>query len=196
MIVVRLALAAMLAGSSSAYAQQPTARPAQQQPAAPAPAPQPDTSPEQTTATFGDWTVRCQRVTTPTPNRICEMTQAAQQQQQGQVQAATVMQVAIGRLTRTDPLRLTVLVPANVLITGQPRVVLDEREPPFPLVWQRCIPGGCFASVELRDEAVRRLRARTEPGRVDYRDAAERDVQLPLSFRGFQQAFDALSREG
>jgi invasion protein IalB len=165
-------------------------------PSVPAPAPAPgDQGPEQTTATFGDWTLRCQRTPGPPPLRTCEIAQAAQAQGQQQGQAQTVMQVAIGRVARTEPWRLTVALPTNIFIQGPIRLAAEEREPALALAWQRCVPGGCFASAEVREDTLRRLRARTEAARIEFKDAAERDVQLPVSFRGFAQAFEALVRE-
>jgi invasion protein IalB len=57
--------------------------------------------------------------------------------------------------------------------------------------------GGCFAEAELpNDAALRRLRARGDnPGRGSFRDSAGREVQLPMSLRGFGAALDALGRE-
>src|SRR3954471_11211687 len=89
----------VLAGAAMA---QPGQRaPAQAQPAPPpavAPAAATD-SPERTTAVFGDWSVQC--VIRNPGGKLCEMVQATQNQQQQQVSALT-----IGRLNRTEPLRL------------------------------------------------------------------------------------------
>jgi invasion protein IalB len=57
------------------------------------------------------------------------------------------------------------------------------------------LPAGCFAELELRDDVVKRLRTATERGRITFKDAGERDVVIPLSFKGFGNAFDALAKE-
>jgi hypothetical protein len=40
-----------------------------------------------------------------------------------------------------------------------------------------------------------RLGARAEPGDIAFKDAAEHDVAVPLSFRGLTQALAALAKE-
>jgi invasion protein IalB len=47
----------------------------------------------------------------------------------------------------------------------------------------------------MSDDLMRRLRARTEPGVVSFVDAAEREITIPLSFRGLPQALDGLAKE-
>jgi invasion protein IalB len=168
----------------------PTAAP----PAATAPAPAPGApadSPERTSAVFGDWTVQC--VTRTPGNRICEMIQATQNQQQQPVSV-----LAIGRLTRTDPLRLVARVPVNALVAQPARLTL-EGDQPLTLPFRHCNPSGCFAEFELRDEAVlRRLRGRTpeQRGKLEFRDPAGQEVDIPVSFRGFGAALEALQKEG
>ena len=40
-----------------------------------------------------------------------------------------------------------------------------------------------------------KIRVAAEAGKITFKDAAEHDVVIPLSFKGFGQAFDALSKE-
>lgn len=151
-------------------------------------------SPTRTTATYDDWTVRCETppATPPaTAQKICEIFQT----QQLQGQAAPAWQVAIGRAAKADPLRLVVQMPVNVWLAAAPRLALDDKQPPLALAHKRCMPAGCFADAELGDDMLRRLRARTEPGRIEYKDAIQRDVAVPLSFKGFAAALDALAKQ-
>jgi invasion protein IalB len=62
-------------------------------------------------------------------------------------------------------------------------------------MWHRCIPGGYFASVSIADDVLSGLGAETEPGGIVFKDAADREVALPLSFRGLSQALDTLAKE-
>ncbi|RAI32442.1 invasion associated locus B family protein [Rhodoplanes serenus] len=151
-------------------------------------------SPTRTTATYDDWTVRCETppATPPaTTQKICEIFQT----QQLQGQAVPTWQVAIGRAAKADPLRLVVQMPVNVWLAAAPRLVLDDKQSPLALAHKRCMPAGCFADAELGDDMLRRLRARTEPGRIEYKDAIQRDVAVPLSFKGFAAALDALAKQ-
>lgn len=53
----------------------------------------------------------------------------------------------------------------------------------------------CFASAAIADSALAVLVAEAEPGRITFKDAADRDTPLPLSFRGLSQALDTLGKE-
>jgi invasion protein IalB len=181
----------LMAGAAMAQSTPRTATPA---PAAvpPAAAPAPATAPERTSAVFGDWTVQC--VVRSPGNRVCEMLQATQNQQQQPVSV-----LAIGRLTRTDPLRLVARLPVNTLVAQPARLVLEGSEP-LTLPFRYCTgnPVGCFAEFELRDEALlRRLRGRTpeQPGKLEYQEPAGQEIAIPVSFRGFSAALDALQKE-
>jgi invasion protein IalB len=58
---------------------------------------------------------------------------------------------------------------------------------------------GCFAEFELRDEAVlRRLRGRNpdQQGRLEFKEPSGQDIAIPVSFRGFTAALEALQKEG
>jgi invasion protein IalB len=163
-------------------------------PAAPPAAAAPE--PERSAATFGDWTVRCERIAGPPPRRQCEMTQTIQAQGQGQQagQVQAVAQWAVGRVAPNEPFRFVVQLPVNLFL-GAPVRIQADGDPGLTLAYARCLPIGCFAEVALNEDALRRLRARNpeQPGRVEFRDGAEREMQFPLSFRGFAQALAALS---
>ena len=165
----------------------PPAAPAAQKPAQPAVS----NAPERTTATFGDWIVRCETIGEPATRR-CEVAQIiAAKGQQG-----AIAQVAIGRLAARGPLRLTMILPVNVSIPARPRIqTAPDDTTPLELSWTECMGGGCLATATLTDEAVARLAARSEPGSIAFRDAAQRDVGIGLSFRGLAQAMAALGKD-
>lgn len=155
---------------------------------APASPPVPAT-PEHTTASFGDWVMRCDA---SSAKRVCEVAQMMTIQGQ----SAPVAQIAIGRPAKGEALRLTVVLPTNVMLTIKPKV-FEEKNDRFAteLSWLRCIPGGCIANAPIADDLAARLGARTAPGGIAFQDAAEREVVLPLSFRGLTQALAALNKE-
>lgn len=199
-----LFLSVVLAGTLPALAQQRT-QPAQapqaqapqaQAPAAPGAAPAPvavPSEPQSTMASFGDWALRCVRQGEGAQaTRTCEVTQNIQVQgQQG-----PLAQIAFGRVQRTDPLRLTAVLPANVSFPSVVRVMLDEKDTqPFDLAWARCVPGACVAYGEPAQAVIQRFRARTEPARLIFKDSSGRDIAVPLSFRGLSQALDAMAKE-
>ena len=158
--------------------------------AAPAPVP---SEPGVTTASFGDWSLRCQRLDSDGKvGRVCEVSQAIQVQGQ----AAPIAQVAIGRLKPADPLRLTAALPVSVSFPSSVQIASDEKDvKTVDLPWQRCLPSGCFADSALDDDALRRWRGASQAGRIVFKDSSGRELTIPLSFRGLGQALDALAKE-
>lgn len=148
--------------------------------------------PQTTVAAYGDWILRCQRVTVSgKPSRICEAAEVIQVQGQ----ANPIAQVAIGRMSPGDPLRVTVAVPPAVTFPSNVRITETKNGAPLTLEWRRCLPGGCFADAPMRDDTLSRWRGLTEAGQLTFKDAAGHDVTLPISFRGLAQALDALAKE-
>ena len=168
-------------------------------PAAPAPADKlesqrpVDAEPNSTLANFGDWTLRCQRLGKGGEmQRVCEVVQ----QVRAQDQQNPVAELAIGRLTKAEPLHLTVAVPVNVTLSSTPSFSSDGKAPePLDLGWRKCLPGGCIADAVLKDDILSRWKAQPSTGRITWTDAAGRDLAIGLSFRGLTQALDALGKE-
>lgn len=154
--------------------------------AAPVPA-----TPQRTTASFGDWVLCCESVAAQ-PKRTCE----AAHMIVAQGQTAPVAQVAIGRPAPNEGERLTIVVPPNITIDVRPQITIAKAgAAPIELTWQRCLPGGCFASTAASSAVIGELTAQSEPGRIVFKNAADREAVLPLSFRGMSQAMAALAKE-
>ena len=123
---------------------------------------------------------------------MCEVTQNIQ----AQGQQGPLAQIAFGRVQRTDPLRLTAVLPPNVSFPSVVKVMMDEKDTqPFDMAWARCVPGACVAFGEPAQAVIQRFRARTEPARLIFKDSSGRDIAVPLSFRGLSQALDAMAKE-
>src|SRR5262245_36692478 len=140
-----------------------------------------------TTATYGDWVVRCSQ---PAGTHICEVVQTVYLQGQQTPFAL----IAIGREKQTEPLRLVVQLPINVTTSATVKITLVEGEPPIELNFARCVPAGCFAVMASADQVIKRLRAQTGPGRLNFTDASQRDVGFQFSLRGLGPALDALTK--
>lgn len=181
-----VALAVVL-GAGLAAAQVPAKAPATA-PAPAAPAQPASSDPAQTTATYGDWVLRCVR-----PEKgphVCEVVQSMVVQGQQQ----PVAQVAVG-YDKND-LRFTMLVPPAISLSRGPTLgVANASAPHFDLAWRRCLPNGCFADVAVGSELLKLLRSRAGPMQIGFKDAGEREVKLPLSMRGLVPALDALAKE-
>jgi invasion protein IalB len=149
--------------------------------------------PAATTASFGDWVMRCERTGEGDKAvRVCEAGQTIQVQGQ----AAPIAQIGIGRLTAGEPLRITIVLPPNIALPSNVRVVADEKdESGIELAWRRCLPGGCVADAKLEPETIKYWRGRSAAGKLSFKDAAGRDLTIPFSFRGLAQSLDALAKE-
>lgn len=193
-IVGAIALVGMLsvATALAAQATPPPPPPATQQAGAPpvtVAKPEADAA-DMTTATYGDWLLRCRQMPGQTPPRSCEVMQSLVVQGQ----TAPLAQLAFGRTAPKEPLYFTAVVPLNVSFPSTVRIALDEKDDkPVALAWTRCLPAGCFASVALTDAALATWRARNEGGRLIFRNGAGQDTIVPMSFRGLARALDALA---
>ena len=152
-----------------------------------------DATPTNTSASFGDWVLRCQRIGNGAETQhVCEVAQ----QIRAQDQQNTVAELAIGHLKKADALRLTVVLPVNVTLANPPSFSTDGRAvEPLDLGWRKCMPGGCIADALLTDEVLHRWKTQANAGRMTWTDGAGRDLAIGLSFRGLSQALDALSKE-
>lgn len=166
---------------------------AQAQPSAPKPAARPPISaePNMTTASFGDWVLRCQKLPENAGGRVCEVAQTMQVQGQ----SAPIAQFAIGRAGKSEPLRGTAVVPPSVSFPSHVQVALDKDTPPLELEWRRCLPGACLADLVLKEDQLKRWRAASENGRLVFKDATGRERVIALSFQGLGPALDALAKE-
>lgn len=173
-------LGLLLAGP--ALAQQP-------QRATPRPQPAPAAAhaePQETMASFADWTLRClRRVGQP---RQCEILQNVRSG------GSTVAQIALGRVAPGEALRLTLVVPPSVSFDGAVRLA-GEALPGAELSWRRCIPAGCFADLALDEPTLAALRGARVEVRFTFTDGAGRVVALPFSPNGLGTALVALERE-
>ena len=132
----------------------------------------------------------------PPAGKLCEILQIVQNQQQ---QAISVL--AIGRAQRSDPLKLVARLPVAVMVNTPARIVFEGSETALSLPFRHCLPQppSCYAEFELKDEALlKRLRARTadQTARLEWRDPAGGQQGVPVSFRGFGAALDAMAKEG
>ena len=147
--------------------------------------------PQNTTASFGDWILRCSR-TDEAAAKVCEVAQ----QIQVRGQQGLIAQIAVGRIQKTDPMKATVIVPNNIALPSSIRIGLDEKdETGIELQWRRCLPLGCVADAELGAQPLARLRSTGASGRLLFKDGAGNQAAIPLSFYGMTQALDALLKE-
>lgn len=167
--------AAFLAATGMARAQAP----AQAQP------------PQQTTATYDDWTLRCVVQVGPPAQKVCEIVQSTHVQGQ----AAVLTQIAIGRQNKSLPYKMVIQVPIDVWLPTGVKILTSDKDPGLAATFKRCVPAACFADIDLRDDAVKKLRIATTGGKLQFKDANQKELSLPVSFKGFDAAFGAMAKE-
>jgi invasion protein IalB len=183
-----------LAFAATAQAQQPPrpATAAHPAPAAHPPAPAASSDvPQQTTASYGDWVVQCVENSSPPSEPVCDMAQVTQLQGKN----LPFSRIAVGRPEKGQPVKLIVQVPVNASFATQVHIQTDDADPGVIAPFARCTPAGCFAEFDLREELLKKLREATSVGKLSFADAGGHDVSVPLSFKGFAQAFDALAKK-
>jgi invasion protein IalB len=143
-------------------------------------------APQHTTATYDDWTVRCD-MTGPLKN--CDLTQSTQMQGQA------ISLIVIARMSKSEPLRIVFEVPINVWLPAGVRLASGKDSDFVSAAFKRCLGTGCFADAELKDDVVKKLRSESENGKLLFKDAVQKDVALPVSFKGFAVAFDSIFKQ-
>ncbi len=189
-----LAALLLLTGAGGASAQQAApkgpaapARPAQHNPQAPAAVGQ---EPQRTTATYGDWIVRCEIQPGPPPQKSCDMEQLALQNQSN-----PISRVAIPLAPKGETMKLFIQLPVNVSFAAPIKITADGKDPGVTAPFRRCVPAGCFGEIELKDDLQKKFRAAADQGKIIFKDAGDHEVAIPLSFKGFAQAYDALLKQ-
>ena len=145
---------------------------------------------QQTTATYEDWTVRCVASGKP-PKKVCDLEQLSHLKGTER----PFSRIEISRPAKGQPLRLLVQVPVNVSLATGVRVQVDGRDWGLAGPFRRCLLAGCFATIALKDGVLKTFGATKAPVRIVYANAAKAKVAIPLSLKGFSQAFDALTKE-
>ena len=125
-------------------------------PPAAAPAPTAPLQPNET-KTFGDWTVRCYPIASPSP---CDMYELLANKQNNQ----RVMSLSIAYLPSGDKHVIQVAVPLGVLIPKGLVIESDTFTSPM-LRYRRCDRGGCYVEMLFDNGAVSSLPA-TPPSRI------------------------------
>jgi invasion protein IalB len=179
-----LAGAVMLAFSSVAVAQQ---RP----PASPAPVP--SETPQRTTTAYANWVLTCSTQAGPPPQKACEILQVVQEQVQGK--AVPFSSVAVVQPVKGQPAKLIVQVQTNVTLSRTVGIQTADTDSGIVAPFARCTPIGCFAEFDLRDEVLGKFRTASGNGKITYADSTGREIVVPISFSGFGQAFEALSKQ-
>jgi invasion protein IalB len=147
---------------------------------------------QSTTATYDDWILQCRIEAGPPAQKLCDIAQVTT------VQGKNVpfSRVTIQHPVKGQPVRLIVQLPTNISMAANVRIQASDSDPGIAAPFARCLPSGCFADFDLKDDVIKKFRAGAgTTGKVSFKDAGEHELVIPLSFNGFGQAFDALAKE-
>ncbi|MGP0058423.1 MAG: invasion associated locus B family protein [Beijerinckiaceae bacterium] len=143
------------------------------------------------TATYADWVLQCAEEAGPPPKKTCEIAQVTR------VQGNKIpfSRVAVEAPSKGQPVKLIVQLPVNISLDSQVGIRSADGDPGISAPFHHCMPTGCFAEFELNDKTLNKFYASEGAGKVTFKDAGGGEIGIPLSFSGFRQAFDALSKE-
>ncbi|QXX75818.1 invasion associated locus B family protein [Methylovirgula sp. HY1] len=141
-------------------------------------------------ATYQDWVLQCVSVAKPTAHKLCDIAQLTQ------VKGKDIpfSRVAIERPTEGHPAKLSIQLPVNVSLSSKVRIEFGKTNVALAASFGRCLPSGCFADFALDDATLQKFRSADGVGKIGFEDASGHAIVIPLSFKGFGQAFDALPK--
>lgn len=145
---------------------------------------------QSTAATYEDWTLHCSTNTSSPSQKSCDIEQLSHLQKNQK----PFSRVAISRSAKGGSVNLAVQVPVNVWFATGIRIEIGGKDVGLSVPFARCVPAGCFASITLNDAAMQAFRAGTAPATIVFANSAQQQVTIPLSFKGFNQAFDSLAK--
>lgn len=140
--------------------------------------------PQATTATYQDWTLRCDHLPEDPPRRVCEIVQAVRAND-GQ---AVLAQLVLGRPAPDQPVKLIVQLPpgvwlpANVTLSAPGGASVSAH-------YTRCL-NLCVAEADVEAAFIEALKAGTDHASLLFQDGGRRIIELPISLIGFTAAFN------
>jgi invasion protein IalB len=149
------------------------------------------TAQDRTTATYEDWVLQCEVQVGPPPRKACDIAQVTQVQGRN----VPLSRIAVARPEKGQAIKLTVQVPVNIQLGANVRIQASDADTGLAVPFDRCLPAGCFAEFELKDDVLRKFRAAADGGKLTYKAANGQAMTIPVSFKGFARAFDALAKE-
>jgi len=136
--------------------------------------------------------VQC--ATTGSPStKTCDMAQVQVAEVQGK--KLPFSRLAVLRPVKGQPVRLIIQVPVNISLSKKVLVQTADADPGVEAPFARCVQTGCFADLDLQVDAFKKFRTAPGPGKLSFADAGGHAIVIPLSFKGFAPAFDALAKE-
>lgn len=149
-----------------------------------------ESSAKMTVKNFGVWSLHCKAAHDPGAEPLCVIAETVQTSDN-----KTVAVISVGRKHPGDPLNIVVTLPPNVSFPGAVHIRTAENDKwGLELPWQRCIPGACIAGGELSPATVAHWSSLQTEGKIVFNDAGGDEAAIPMSLRGFGDAYKALNQ--
>jgi invasion protein IalB len=136
------------------------------------------------TKSFGDWTVRCYPVSSPSP---CDMYELLANKQTNQ----RVMSLSIAYMPAGDKHVIQIAVPLGVLIPSGMVIESDTYTSPM-LRYRRCDRAGCYVEMIFDNDAVTSLGAATGAAKIKIVADGGKVFEIPFSLTGYTDAHGAM----
>ncbi|MBL6937644.1 MAG: invasion associated locus B family protein [Alphaproteobacteria bacterium] len=136
------------------------------------------------TKPFGDWTVRCYPVKSPSPCDMFELLANKQTQQR-------VLSVSIAYVPARDAHVIQIAVPLGVSIPRGLLLASDSYTSPV-LKYRRCDRGGCYVEMLMQNDAVTALAGAGTSAKVKVFAVSGKEFDIPFSLNGFSDAHGAM----
>jgi len=136
------------------------------------------------TKTFGDWTVRCYPIASPSP---CDMYELLANKQNNQ----RVMSLSIAYMPSGDKHVIQIAVPLGILIP-KGLVIESDTFTSQALHYRRCDRGGCYVEMLFDNGAVNALGTATGPAKIKIVADSGKVFEIPFSLNGYADAHGAM----
>lgn len=134
---------------------------------------------------YGDWTVRCFPVQSPSP---CDMFEMLASKSSGN----RVMSISIAYLPATDKHVIQIAVPLGIAI--QKGLVIESDTYTSPqLRYRRCDRAGCYVEMLMDNGAITSLSTATGGAKVRIVADGGKVFEIPFSLNGFSDAHGAMA---
>jgi invasion protein IalB len=137
------------------------------------------------TKVFGDWTVRCYPVKSPSP---CDMFQLLAKKQTGE----RFMSLSVAYMPGVDKHVIQIAVPLGVAI--QQGLVLQSDTYTSPVLkYRRCDRGGCYVEMLIPNDAITALASGNSGAKVKITADGGKVFNIAFSLKGFGDAHGAMT---
>jgi invasion protein IalB len=145
---------------------------------------------QMTTKAFGAWSLHCQPPHEEGAEPLCVIAQTVQTS--GNKLLAVI---SIGHQHPSDPYNMVVTLPPNVAFPSSVHIRTGAEDKwGVELPWQRCIPGACIAGTELPPATLVHWTGLQGDGKIVFTAASGDEVAVPVTIRGFGDAYKALNQ--